>query len=69
MKRIADALLEYETLTKEQIDSLVETGKMPEEIGKEVDHELEKLKALAKEKGIKGYTKITKEELEEAVNK
>ena len=69
VKRIADALLEYETLTKEQIDSLVETGKMPEEIGKEVDHELEKLKALAKEKGIKGYTKMTKEELEEAVNK
>ena len=28
---IANALLEYETLTKEQIDYLVENGKMPEE--------------------------------------
>lgn len=67
VKRIADALLEYETLTKEQIDSLVETGKMPEEIEKGIDYELEKLKTLAKEKGIKGYTKMTKEELEEAI--
>ena len=31
VKLIADALLEYETLTKEEIDSLVETGHMPEE--------------------------------------
>ncbi len=69
VKRIADALLEYETLTKEQIDSLVETGKMPEEISKEEDQDLAHLKALAKEKGIKGYTKMTKEELEEAIDK
>ena len=67
VKRIADALLEYETLTKEQIDSLVETGKMPEEVAKEADQELENLKAIAKEKGIKGYTKMTKKELEEAI--
>ena len=31
LKLIADSLLEYETLTKEQIDYLVENGKMPEE--------------------------------------
>ena len=31
LKLIAEALLEYETLTKEQIDYLVENGKMPEE--------------------------------------
>ena len=31
VKLIADALLEHETITKEQIDSLVETGHMPEE--------------------------------------
>jgi cell division protease FtsH len=60
VKTIADALLEYETITKEEIDSLVETGHMPEE------ESLADLKAKAKEMGIKGYTKMTKEELEEA---
>lgn len=65
VKLIADALLEYETITKEQIDSLVETGHMPEEDKK--DDTLAELKAKAKEKGIKGYTKMTKEELEEAM--
>ena len=65
VKLIADALLEYETITKEQIDSLVETGHMPEEDTK-VDT-LAELKAKAKEKGIKGYTKMTKKELEEAM--
>ena len=63
IKLIADTLLEYETITKEQIDSLVETGHMPEE----KEDTLAKLKAKAKEKGIKGYTKMTKEELEEAI--
>ena len=65
LKLIAEALLEYETLTKEQIDYLVENGKMPEEDG---DTNLEsmsitKLKELAKEKGIKGYSKMSKAEL------
>ena len=32
VKLIADALLEHETITKEQIDSLVETGHMPEDV-------------------------------------
>ena len=63
IKLIADTLLEYETITKEQIDSLVETGHMPEE----KEDTLAELKAKAKEKGIKGYTKMTKEELEEAI--
>ena len=65
VKLIADALLEHETITKEQIDSLVETGKMPEE--EKTDNSFNELKAIAKEKGIKGYTKMTKEELEEAI--
>ena len=71
VKLLADSLLEYETLTKEQIDSLVETGKMPEEkpdVKIDDDVTLTELKNLAKEKGIKGYTKMTKEELEKALD-
>lgn len=63
VKLIAETLLEYETITKEQIDSLVETGHMPIE----KDETLTGLKARAKEKGIKGYTKMNKEELEVAL--
>ena len=59
---LADALVENETLTKEQIDSLVKTGKMIPTIE---DMNLTELRETAKEKGIKGYTKMTKEELEE----
>lgn len=62
---IANTLVEHETLTKEQIDHLVEFGKMPEDIV-ELSYEdlsLSDLKDLAKEKSIKGYTKMTKEEL------
>ena len=63
---LADTLVEHETLTKEQIDSLVKTGKyIPDK--NEEDDSLEELKSKAKEKGIKGYTKMTKEELEEAL--
>ncbi len=60
-KLIADTLLEYETITREQIDSLVETGHMP------IEESLTDLRAKAKELSIKGYTKMTKEELEEAI--
>ena len=70
---IANTLLEYETLTKEQIKYLVENGCMPDEDG-EVDKSdfeeaslkdltLNELKELAREKKIKGYSKMTKEEL------
>ena len=62
VKLIADTLLKYETITKEEIDSLVETGHMPEEKPVTLTELREKAKAL----GIKGYTKMTKEELEEA---
>ena len=54
--------MEYETITKEEIDSLVETGHMPED----KDETVAELKAKAKEMGIKGYTKMTREELEDA---
>ena len=65
LKLIAETLLEYETLTKEQIDYLVEHKKMPDE---DEDDSLEKksitkLKEMAKEKGIKNYSKMSKTEL------
>ena len=74
---IANTLLEHETITKEQIDYLVEHGKMPDEESskeevKELSYEdltLAELKELAKEKGIKGYSKMSKEELLGELNK
>lgn len=64
LKLIAEALLEYETLTKEQIDYLVKNGKMPEEDVNNLESmSITKLKELAKEKGIKNYSKMNKAEL------
>ena len=70
---IAKVLIERETITKEQIDYLVENGCMPDEDDEKDysefktaslnDLTLSELKDLAKEKGIKGYSKMTKEEL------
>lgn len=70
---IANSLLEHETLTKEQIEYLVKNGCMPQE-DDEVDASdfkeatlsdltLTELKDLARDKGIKGYSKMSKEEL------
>jgi len=67
---VAEALLEYETLTKEQIDYLVNNGYMMED--KEAGLEamsLTKLRELAKEKEIKGYSKMNKAELIKELNK
>ncbi len=64
LKLIADALLEYETLTKEQIDYLVKNGKMPEESEDNLEAmSVTKLREMAKEKGIKNYSKMSKAEL------
>ena len=66
---LATNLLEYETLTKEQIDYLVEHGKMPPE-EEETTYEkmsITRLKEIAKEKGIKGYSKMNKAELLKAL--
>ena len=70
---LADNLMEHETLTKEQITSLVETGKInPDSEDKPKDdnnnESLTELKEEAKEKGIKGYTKMSKDELKDALD-
>ena len=70
---IANTLLEYETITKEQIEYLVEHGCMPDE-DNEVDKSdfkeasfadlsLDDLREVEKKKKIKGYSKMEKEEL------
>ena len=61
---IANTLITKETLTKEEIDYLVEHKCLPTE-----EEDLEELKAKAKELKIKGYTKMTKEELKDAIDK
>ena len=64
---IASNLIEHETLTKEQIDYLAENGKMPvEEMLDDVN--LSKLKEMAKEKKIIGYSKMSKEDLNKALS-
>jgi cell division protease FtsH len=66
---LANALIENETLTKEQIESLVLTGKIcaEEECPATSEPTILKLRELAKSKKIKGYTKMTKEELLDAL--
>ena len=66
---LSDALMKYETLTKEQIEYIVENKNIDfkETEVVEVDEELLELKNKAKEKKIKGYTKMTKEDLKEAL--
>ena len=68
VKLIANALLERETLTKEQIEYLVEHKELPSETSLN-DLSVEELREKAKEEGIKGYTKMTKEELIKELNK
>ncbi len=60
---LADALMVRETLTREQIIKIVETGKNDEET---INTELT-LKEKAKALKIKGYTKMSDEELEQAI--
>ena len=76
---IANTLLEHETITKEQIDYLVKHGCMPEEEEEHIELDVEdvsyadltddELKELAKENKIKGYTKMTREEIIEELEK
>ena len=67
---IAETLLEYETLTKEQIDYLVENGKMPEENEQNLESlSLTSLRKLAKEKGVKNSSKMNKAEIIDELDK
>ncbi len=76
---IANALLENETLTKEQIDYIAEHGCMPTSEEKSEVNDVEEaslndltvneLKDLAKEKGIDIPSKVTKSELVDILNK
>lgn len=67
---IAETLLEYETLTKEQIDYLVKNGCMPDENKDNLESmSLTSLKEMAKEKGIKNYSKMNKAEIIDELDK
>ena len=65
---LSHTLIEKETITKEQIDELVRTGKIEDE-GFDISDEptLTKLREEAKSLKIKGYSKMNKEELEEKI--
>ena len=69
---ITDALMKYETITKEQIDYIVKNNSidfkdMP--YAKTEGLTLTELKDIAKKKGIKGYSKMNKEELQKELDK
>ncbi len=64
---IANTLITKETLTKEEIDYLVEHKCLPND-EEDSEKSLEELKNIAKELKIKGYTKMTKEQLKEAID-
>jgi len=67
---IAETLLEYETLTKEQIDYLGENGHMPEEKEDNLESmSLTSLREMAKEKNIKNYSKLNKNQIIEELQK
>ena len=65
---IANALLEKETLTHEEIVYLAEHGELPDDTSLN-DLTVEELREKAKELDIKGYSKMSKEELIKELNK
>lgn len=72
LELIAETLIERETLTKEQIEYLVEHGVMDDETENSAENlenlTVVELKELAKEKNITGYTKLNKQELIDVLN-
>ena len=65
---IANALLEKETLTHEEILYLAEHKELPDDSSLN-DLTVEELREKAKEEGIKNYSKMNKEELIKELNK
>ena len=65
---LSDALMKYETITKEQIEYIVENGNInfKEETEDSLEN-LDDLKKKAKNLKIKGYTKMNEEELKKAI--
>ena len=78
IKAVYDDFLNNVSLTKEQIEYLVKNGCLPDEDGeidasdfKELSYDdltVEELKVIAREKGIKGVSKLTKQELIDKIN-
>ncbi len=72
LELIAETLIDRETLTREQIEYLVEEGKMPDEIENDEDNlenlTVAELKEKAKEQNISGYSKLNKQELIKKLN-
>ena len=66
---LSGALMKYETITKEQIEYIVKNDTIELDDLSTKEEDKTDLKTKAKELGIKGYTKMTKEELEDAINK
>ncbi len=69
---LSDALMKYETLTKEQIEYIVENGKIDfdlnkEEISEQPEITIDELREKAKDLKIKGASKMSREELEDAL--
>ena len=64
---LSEALMKYETLTKEQIDFIVENKSIDLTLLNSSGDDLKSLRQKAKERGIKGYTKMSKSELEESL--
>ena len=67
VRLLADTLIERETITKEEIEELVETGHISDNFIPSED--TVSLKERAKVLGVKGYTKMTDEELKKAIEK
>ena len=64
---LSDALMKYETITKEQIEYIVKNKDINFENIDNEKESLDELKEKAKELNIKGYSKMNRSELEEAI--
>ena len=63
LKLIAETLLEYETITKEQIEYLVKNGKMPEDAEKEIIKDDQTKEQTKKEIKVAKLEDLTLEDL------